>query len=114
MGRLPAPHRAGPMDTCQLPIPEPASQDWRSRGSCRDVDPIVFYGPDRERAAARRRRVASAKMICQTCPVKRACLRQSLRFPEPHGVWGGLTADERSNILMERALAGREVDSAAT
>ncbi|PEG59591.1 WhiB family transcriptional regulator [Mycolicibacterium boenickei] len=102
------------MNTCQLPIPESASPDWRSRGNCRDADPIVFYGPDRERAAARRRRVASAKAICQTCPVKRACLRQSLRFPEPHGVWGGLTADERSNMLVELALAGSKGGSSAT
>jgi WhiB family transcriptional regulator, redox-sensing transcriptional regulator len=102
------------MNTCRLPIPESTSLDWRSRGNCRDVDPMVFYGPDRERSAARRRRVAVAKAICQTCPVRRACLRQSLRYPEPHGIWGGLTADERGDILTELSLVGREGGSSAT
>ncbi|MFD3039343.1 MULTISPECIES: WhiB family transcriptional regulator [Mycolicibacterium] len=89
----------GPMKPCRLPIPDPAFPDWRSHSSCRDVDPMVFYGPDHERAAARRRRVARAKAICQSCPVRQACLRQSLRVPEQHGVWGGLTPDERDDIL---------------
>lgn len=102
------------MNTCRLPIPESSSIDWRSQSSCRNVDPMVFYGPDRERAAARRRRVARAKAICQSCPVKGACLRQSLRFPEPHGVWGGLTADERGDILTELSLTSGGGGSAAT
>ncbi|MEV0674853.1 WhiB family transcriptional regulator [Mycobacterium sp. NPDC050441] len=102
------------MKTCRLPIPESASPDWRSQGNCRDVDPMVFYGPDRERAAARRRRVARAKAICQSCPVQRACLKQSLRFPERHGVWGGLTADERGDILTGLSPTGSEGGSAAT
>ncbi|MCV7361142.1 WhiB family transcriptional regulator [Mycolicibacterium neworleansense] len=102
------------MNTCQRPIAESASLDWRSRGSCRDADPTVFYGPDRERAAARRRRVAQAKAICQACPVKRACLRQSLRLAERHGVWGGLTADERGDILMALSPASGEGGASAT
>ncbi|WP_342394399.1 WhiB family transcriptional regulator [Mycolicibacterium farcinogenes] len=89
----------GPMKPCRLPIPDPAFPDWRSHSSCRDVDPMVFYGPDHERAAARRRRVARAKAICHSCPVRQVCLRQSLRVPEQHGVWGGLTPDERDDIL---------------
>lgn len=105
---------ASPMNTCRPPTPESASPDWRSRGSCRDVDPMVFYGPDRERAAARRRRVAMAKAICQSCPVRRVCLRQSLRFSEPHGVWGGLTADERSDVLAEMAPTRNDGASSAT
>ncbi|MFV8165237.1 WhiB family transcriptional regulator [Mycobacterium sp. 134] len=102
------------MNTCRPPTPESAFPDWRSRSSCRDVDPTVFYGPDRERAAARRQRVARAKAICQSCPVRRACLRQSLRFSEPHGVWGGLTADERSDVLSETSPRSNDGASPAT
>ncbi|MUL82170.1 MULTISPECIES: WhiB family transcriptional regulator [unclassified Mycolicibacterium] len=77
-----------------------SSLEWRARGSCRDVDPLVFFGPDRERARAREQRVFTAKAICRTCPVKHACHEQSLRFAEQHGIWGGLTADERDTAMQ--------------
>jgi WhiB family redox-sensing transcriptional regulator len=37
------------------------------------------------------------------------CREQSLRVREPYGVWGGLSEDERSVILMARdnAVAAR-------
>lgn len=91
------------MNTCKLPMFDSPSLEWRSRGSCRDVDPLVFYGPDYERSAARQRRVAKAKSICLKCPVKRICLAQSFKFPEQHGVWGGLTAAERKHLLQQIA-----------
>ncbi|WP_441959083.1 WhiB family transcriptional regulator [Mycolicibacterium houstonense] len=117
MSHLSAPHREPRLvelaDVCggevspESSVPAAASLDWRSRGSCRGVDPMVFYGPDRERAAARRRRVAKAKAICQSCPVRTTCLTQSLEYAEPYGVWGGTTSDERSSILEQ---SGKRAD----
>ena len=36
------------------------------------------------------------------CPVKNACLEHALSVPEMYGVWGGLSADERIEILKFR------------
>ncbi|WKG04093.1 WhiB family transcriptional regulator [Mycolicibacterium sp. HK-90] len=82
--------------------------DWGSRASCRDIDPIVFFGPERERASARQQRVSRAKAICRGCPVQHPCREQSLRFAEPHGVWGGLTSDERTALREPGSLRGDE------
>lgn len=37
-----------------------------------------------------------AKEVCQHCPVRLNCLTHALNFPETQGVWGGLSAEERS------------------
>ncbi|MCK9897425.1 WhiB family transcriptional regulator [Frankia sp. AgB32] len=33
--------------------------------------------------------VETAKAVCQTCPVRTACLSAALDRAEPWGVWGG-------------------------
>jgi hypothetical protein len=58
------------------------------RGPCR-FDPDLFFAEDDPAAAA------AAKAICGTCPVRVPCLAFALATREPHGVWGGLTAEER-------------------
>ena len=54
--------------------------------------------PDPRRA--RRERIAKA--ICATCPVIKECREQALRLAEPYGIWGGLTEEERFQILSSR------------
>jgi WhiB family redox-sensing transcriptional regulator len=44
-----------------------------------------------------------AKRICAYCPVRQACLDYALNAGEPHGIWGGLTPGERTELLRERA-----------
>ncbi|QSR25545.1 hypothetical protein CFH99_07905 [Nocardioides aromaticivorans] len=43
--------------------------------------------------------VAEAKRLCGTCPVKARCLADALAQQEKHGVWGGLSASERADLL---------------
>ncbi|MFI6041934.1 WhiB family transcriptional regulator [Nocardia sp. NPDC051321] len=69
--------------------------EWRLRGSCRGMDASVFFHPDRERGRARALREMRAKEICRACPVLLECRTYALAAEEPHGVWGGLSADER-------------------
>ena len=40
----------------------------------------------------------SAKAYCRTCPLQVACLEHALTAKERAGVWGGLTARERSRL----------------
>jgi WhiB family transcriptional regulator, redox-sensing transcriptional regulator len=75
--------------------------DWDLQAACRGVDTEKFYGTS-EAAVAR------AKGICGRCFVQTVCLtvademERGLGPRMVHGIWGGLTPDER----IERRRAG--------
>ncbi len=87
----------------RLPGPVMELWEWQYQGACRDADENLFFHPEGERGAARRRRAEAAKAICASCPVLNECREQSLAVREPYGVWGGLSEDERTAVLAERA-----------
>jgi WhiB family redox-sensing transcriptional regulator len=70
--------------------------DWQFEGACRTAEPGIFFHPEGERGAARRRRAEAAKAICFSCPVLVQCRAHALQVREPYGVWGGLTEEERA------------------
>ncbi len=37
--------------------------------------------------------------MCTRCPVRAQCATHALTVREPYGVWGGLTEDEREELL---------------
>lgn len=43
--------------------------------------------------------VARAVDLCNSCPIEDACRQYALTAQERQGVWGGLTEDERRQIL---------------
>lgn len=45
-------------------------------------------------------RASSAKRVCEGCPVRWDCLMFALDTGQAHGVWGGLTTEERK-VLEE-------------
>ena len=68
-------------------------QDWRAQAACRFTDPDLFFpvsdsGPSLEQAA-------EAKMVCAGCTVARECLAFAMRTRQDHGIWGGMTEQER-------------------
>jgi WhiB family redox-sensing transcriptional regulator len=50
--------------------------------------PVAKYGPGASETDR-------AKAVCAGCPVRRQCLQYALATRQMHGVWGGLTEDER-------------------
>ena len=44
-------------------------------------------------------REAAAKEVCMRCPVRAECATHALAVREPYGVWGGLTEDEREEMM---------------
>ncbi|NIZ93625.1 WhiB family transcriptional regulator [Kineococcus rubinsiae] len=82
----------------RLPGPVADIWEWQLEGSCRDVDPTLFFHPEGERGPARRNRDAAAQAVCAACPVIEACRQHALKVREPYGVWGGLTEDDREAI----------------
>lgn len=79
-------------------LPFDVEWTWQEHGSCRTVDPTVFFHPQNERGSARRQRDLAAKSVCAGCPVRRECADYAIRAREPYGVWGGLTEEEREAI----------------
>ncbi len=47
-----------------------------------------------------------AKALCQTCPMRAACLTGALERGEPWGVWGGEML-ERGRIIADKRPRGR-------
>lgn len=80
--------------------------DWREEGLCCQVDPEPFFP---EKGGSSRR----AKEICMSCPVRSTCLETALATQEPFGVWGGLSAQERRELLRERGVVLREDSGSA-
>lgn len=77
-----------------------AGLDWLDLGACRDEDPDLFFpitsaGPGLAQ-------VAAAKAVCARCVVREPCLRFALEARQDHGVWGGLSEEERRAIRAER------------
>ncbi|GAA4417638.1 WhiB family transcriptional regulator [Georgenia halophila] len=89
----------------RLPGPVMDLWEWQYQGACREADPDLFFHPEGERGGTRRRRDAAAKAVCATCPVIEQCRQASLAVREPYGVWGGLSEDERQEVLAQRSTA---------
>ncbi len=75
-----------------------ADRDFIDDALCAQTDPEAFF-PEKGGSPK------EAKAMCARCQVADACLQDALDNDEEFGVWGGLTARERKNLL-----AGRVVD----
>ena len=73
---------------------------WHDLAACSgESGAVLFYPPLRaERRAARLRREARARAVCESCAVRHECLQHALDHHERYGIWGGLTDRERSRL----------------
>lgn len=77
---------------------------WAERGACCQVDPEIFYAPEGEKPGVRKaQREEQAKAVCRVCLVRAECLTWAVDTRERHGVWGGLTEDERDALIHTTA-----------
>lgn len=83
---------------------------WQTFGRCADEPLELFFGKPGERKADREIREEEAKAICGSCTVRTTCLDYALEPVGQHGVWGGMTADER---IAERRNRQRRVKEVA-
>ena len=81
--------------------------NWQQQGLCSNLDSDLFFHPEGERGGPRRRRIEHAKTICAQCPVINQCREYALNHHEPYGVWGGLSEEERANIVRGRIYSAR-------
>ena len=77
-----------------LSVQDPATADWTTRASCKNVAPDALF----VQGAAQNR----AKAVCAGCPVRTECLADALDNRIEFGVWGGMTERERRALLRRR------------
>jgi WhiB family redox-sensing transcriptional regulator len=80
-----------------MSVPTP---HWRLAAACQSSDPDLFFplsssGPSLDQ-------IAQAKEICAGCAVRAECLAFAMRTHQVHGVWGGMSEEER------RSARGRD------
>lgn len=74
--------------------------EWQVSAACRGPLGAVFFPPPTtERKREKLAREARAKEICHSCPVELPCREYALSIREPHGVWGGLSEQERRALI---------------
>ena len=71
---------------------------WMAAAGCRGVPTAVFYDAATE---------AEAIGCCAGCAVQSVCLAHALQTAEPDGVWGGLPARRRWDLLAGRPTTAR-------
>lgn len=71
------------------------------------VHPSVFF-PE----ILKKETIDKAKGYCNKCPNRLPCLEKAISNREQHGIWGGLTEQERRKYSLKAALkAGRDYAS---
>jgi WhiB family transcriptional regulator, redox-sensing transcriptional regulator len=80
----------------RITIPD---RDWRKLAACRNADPELFFpvsssGPSLDQ-------VTQAKAICAGCPVRQQCLAFALDTRQDHGVWGGMSEEDRRPLAWK-------------
>ena len=77
---------------------------WRHQAACAGETTDLFFpigtsGPAYQQAER-------ARQVCMPCPVRTACLEWALNVGIEHGIWGGLTEEER-RALKRRTTRAR-------
>jgi WhiB family redox-sensing transcriptional regulator len=70
--------------------------DWK-QAACKDLPTDFFYKVE-DRYAIKTIGTDVFRFTCTPCPIWRQCLNYATHH-ENHGVWGGMTSDERQAIL---------------
>ena len=78
--------------------------DWRHRAECLTEDHELFFPVGTTGPALAQ--VEEAKKVCRRCEVREECLRWALEAGQDHGVWGGMSEDER-RAMKRRASRAR-------
>jgi hypothetical protein len=72
---------------------------------CAEVGTDIFFTPDKDRPIheSRYEGYKMARIICRECPFVQACAEWGIKN-EVHGMWGGLTPQERQMIRRKRGM----------
>lgn len=92
-------------------------EEFAAKAACREAgeDRDLFFGPEPEgfTQGEHQSQVAADMLVakvryCDECPVRSECLE--LGLDDEHGVWGGLTPQERDRVVKRLPLRVRTKD----
>jgi len=66
------------------------------RVPCEDA-PEIFFPEDFPEKQLRELSIATAKRLCNQCPIKRDCLEYAIETDQRFGVWAGTTSADRTS-----------------
>ncbi|MCL1922363.1 MAG: WhiB family transcriptional regulator [Propionibacteriaceae bacterium] len=75
--------------------------DWRHQSACLSEDPELFFPIGNTGPALLQ--IEEAKKVCSSCSVRDNCLAWALEAGQDHGVWGGLSEEERRSMKRRAA-----------
>ena len=81
--------------------------DWQDLAACKGMGTNLFFpGPEEYKQRE------EAKAICETCPVKSACLEDAFHSGRlgHFGVRGGLSELERARLFRQRRTRARVLE----
>lgn len=78
-------------------------QEWAQWAECAKPGTAPHFPADGDHAG-----IAAAKANCYACPVLAECLEGALKSGEQWGIWGGLTAAERTTVRRNGARRARK------
>lgn len=82
--------------SCRKHMRAERNVSWMEEARCAGNKHIDFFEEDDPQV------IREAVAICNDCPVKAECLRMALQEEIWHGVWGGLTPGQRTQVKVNR------------
>jgi WhiB family transcriptional regulator, redox-sensing transcriptional regulator len=102
--------RGGPSRQPWVSRRQAAGENWQVIAACQLVDPELFFPISA--AGKSLEQIAEAKKVCARCPVQPECLTFAQRTGQAHGIWGGLTEEERIQVARSRQPGAPPVPTA--
>lgn len=90
---------------------EPEKGDWRLRALCGAEDPELFFPIGNTGPAILQ--TEEAKAVCRRCVVRDQCLDWALEAKMDHGVWGGMSEEERRALKRRQSRSARSTGGTA-
>jgi len=76
-----------------------ADTNWAS-AACLEEDPELFFPIGTTGPAILQ--IEEAKQVCRRCEIREQCLAWALESGQDHGVWGGMSEEERRPLKRKR------------
>jgi WhiB family redox-sensing transcriptional regulator len=78
---------------------------WREEAACSGLDTRLFFPLAEEDAGL----LGLARQVCESCPVREACLAYAIESRQTVGIWGGATTRERRRLRRRWLEKARRV-----
>lgn len=85
---------------------------WQNRAECKKYDPELFFPTGTTGPAILQ--IEEAKQVCRSCEVRERCLEWAIENGQDHGVWGGMSEDERRALKRKGTRIRTSMGKAAT